>query len=33
MPLIYVFVFLSGCSVGMVMGSLVIIVIRTKVSN
>jgi hypothetical protein len=32
MPLLYVFFFLSGFSVGMVMGSLVIIVIRAKVS-
>jgi hypothetical protein len=32
MPLLYVFFFLSGFSVGMVMGSLVIIAIRSKVS-
>ena len=32
MPLLYVFFFLSGFSVGMVMGSLVIIAIRAKVS-
>jgi hypothetical protein len=33
MPLLYVFFFLSGFSGGMVMGSLVIILIRAKVSN
>jgi len=32
MPLLYVFFFLSGFSVGAVMGSLVIIAIRAKVS-
>ena len=32
MPLLYVFFFLSGFSIGTVMGSLVIIAIRAKVS-